>query len=113
MVVPGDDGGRGWCARAGDAREVYGTPARSRSPSGRIASGRIRRDLHRLVLPHEGGGGSTIRRAGERIPRETAARPSPLQYGRAMARTGRAVVARELNKPVVVEEVTFEAPRRG
>src|SRR5262245_49152583 len=30
-----------------------------------------------------------------------------------MPRTGKAVVARELNKPVVVEEVTFDAPRRG
>jgi Zn-dependent alcohol dehydrogenase len=30
-----------------------------------------------------------------------------------MARTGRAVVARELNKPVVVEEVRFDAPARG
>jgi Zn-dependent alcohol dehydrogenase len=30
-----------------------------------------------------------------------------------MARKGRAVVARELNKPVVVEEVTFDAPARG
>lgn len=30
-----------------------------------------------------------------------------------MARKGKAVVARELNKPVVVEEVTFEAPARG
>jgi Zn-dependent alcohol dehydrogenase len=30
-----------------------------------------------------------------------------------MARKGKAVVARELNKPVVVEEVTFDAPARG
>jgi Zn-dependent alcohol dehydrogenase len=30
-----------------------------------------------------------------------------------MTRKGRAVVARELNKPVVVEEVTFAAPGRG
>jgi S-(hydroxymethyl)glutathione dehydrogenase/alcohol dehydrogenase len=30
-----------------------------------------------------------------------------------MPRTGKAVVARELNKPVVVEEVTFDAPGRG
>ena len=30
-----------------------------------------------------------------------------------MARKGRAVVARELNRPVVIEEVTFDAPRRG
>lgn len=30
-----------------------------------------------------------------------------------MARKGNAVVARELNKPVVVEEVTFAAPARG
>src|ERR1700704_4134492 len=30
-----------------------------------------------------------------------------------MTRTGRAVIAQELNKPVVVEEVVFEAPRRG
>src|SRR5262245_29412907 len=30
-----------------------------------------------------------------------------------MPRTGKAVVARELNKPVVVEEVTFDPPARG
>jgi Zn-dependent alcohol dehydrogenase len=30
-----------------------------------------------------------------------------------MARKGRAVIARELNKPVVVEEVTFDPPKRG
>ncbi len=30
-----------------------------------------------------------------------------------MARKGKAVVARELNKPVLVEEVTFDSPRRG
>jgi S-(hydroxymethyl)glutathione dehydrogenase/alcohol dehydrogenase len=30
-----------------------------------------------------------------------------------MARTGKAVVCRELNKPVVVEEVGFDSPRRG
>ncbi|HEU4726754.1 MAG TPA: zinc-binding dehydrogenase, partial [Kofleriaceae bacterium] len=30
-----------------------------------------------------------------------------------MARKGFAVIARELNKPVVVEEVTFDAPARG
>ena len=30
-----------------------------------------------------------------------------------MARKGRAVIARELNKPVVVEEVTFDPPKHG
>ncbi|MDH4189729.1 MAG: Zn-dependent alcohol dehydrogenase [Betaproteobacteria bacterium] len=30
-----------------------------------------------------------------------------------MARSGKAVICRELNKPVVVEEVGFESPRRG
>lgn len=30
-----------------------------------------------------------------------------------MARTGKAVLCRELNKPVVVETVSFESPRRG
>ena len=30
-----------------------------------------------------------------------------------MARKGKAVVFRELNKPVVVEEITFDAPKRG
>jgi S-(hydroxymethyl)glutathione dehydrogenase/alcohol dehydrogenase len=30
-----------------------------------------------------------------------------------MTRTGKAVVCRELNKPVVVEEVGFDSPRRG
>ena len=30
-----------------------------------------------------------------------------------MARKGKAVIARELNKPVVVEEVTFDPPGRG
>jgi len=30
-----------------------------------------------------------------------------------MARTGKAVIARELNRPVVVEEIAFDAPRRG
>ena len=30
-----------------------------------------------------------------------------------MARTGKAVLCRELNKPVVVEQITVESPRRG
>jgi S-(hydroxymethyl)glutathione dehydrogenase/alcohol dehydrogenase len=30
-----------------------------------------------------------------------------------MARTGKAVICRELNKPVVVEEVSFDPPKRG
>lgn len=30
-----------------------------------------------------------------------------------MARRGKAVICRELNKPVVVEEVEFDSPRRG
>src|ERR1700687_2474274 len=30
-----------------------------------------------------------------------------------MARNGKAVVARELNQPVLVEQVNFDAPRRG
>ncbi len=30
-----------------------------------------------------------------------------------MARTGKAVVCRELNKPVVVEEITLDSPKRG
>ena len=30
-----------------------------------------------------------------------------------MARTGKAVITRELNKPVVVEEVVFDPPKRG
>ena len=30
-----------------------------------------------------------------------------------MARTGKAVLCRELNKPVVVESITFESPKRG
>ena len=30
-----------------------------------------------------------------------------------MARKGKAVVFRELNKPVGVEEITFDAPKRG
>src|SRR5215831_14315054 len=35
------------------------------------------------------------------------------EYSRTMARKGKAVIARELNKPVVVEEVTFDAPAAG
>ena len=35
------------------------------------------------------------------------------EYSRSMARKGKAVIARELNKPVVVEEVTFAPPAPG
>src|SRR3954454_1869587 len=35
------------------------------------------------------------------------------EYSRSMARKGKAVIARELNQPVVVEEVTFAAPAAG